>query len=844
MSRKQTMKVYHGIPKSITDEHTIFYASLDGTIEPEIGSVDVNTASDFISDPMGYHPISGGNMVFTATKSVDIFTIDMYIPKFPKVSSGNKAIIALKTETNSDLFYIQIPSQQDYLALVQTDNTGWHTLTKSQQDCFIRIVVNKGNVTNYINGIKISQSITIKSFTKFNKIRIMLGSSTWNGVADIHISDIDRGDYFPNLPQDFIDGKAIIKPRMGQQQIKGDPLYSQYTLLKVPNANNIDSSEFYKKDDYDYYVNIPELKTTGSYSWNAADATITIKGLNGEIISGVIDNDTALCRITAIDTTNYSIIVDSLAGLTNGDSVKVKASTGSISIVNRYVKILDVTKNLIELHSKSDLSDKISYGIEILNGYIFETTTSSSSPVVKTQDGTVVVGTWTGLGTNEATFTLGNNSNITNKDLYVEYSLNIPNNNSDFNELPYNIDKAWTENGIEITPTDKILITDDFKDKIANSTKECPHFAGFCKSNSLASPSSFIEYKFYNNIYCEDNKLVELSVTELGQIPQNIFSFNLIEMVERKIGTIPAINKVDWLRNNLDSTGVLSIYGYGINGSSNLLTLSMYDATTNSWYGSDKNNTNYSSKIQLTFTTLTDRRITDDGFLHAIAYGSASNNTTSTIYIDYISLKIKLKLDNTYIALYCNNSRAREDKCNPVLIQKETKTVKRYLPSKECFTTECKYVKMNNNLLSTSEMNNYHYKGTKVYSTTRGSGKYSKYTGICPNIINLLRIPDYKAYEYMCESLKESPVTNKENMSLTEQLGESYCRNTLSAMPTELYDVQKYIQLVPFIRLNNSEIELMLYSSELINSGKPEYPKQMTKDYVYSYKLPNRPLIK
>lgn len=437
-------------------------------------------------------------------------------------------------------------------------------------------------------------------------------------------------------------------------------------------------------------------------------------------------------------------------------------------------------------------------------------------------------------------------NNISGKDLYVEYSLNISNNNSDFNELPYNIDKAYTENGIDMTPVDKVVISDDFKGKISNSTKECPHFAGFYKSNALASPNSFTEYKSYNILYYEDGTLATLSTTESGEIPQNIFSFNLIEMVERKMGCeIPAIDKATWLRSNLDNTGVLSVYGYGVNGDSNLLRLSIYDVTTNSWFGAETNSTNEPSKIQLSFTTLTDRRITDDGFLHAIVYGGgASNNTTSTIYIDYISLKIKLKLDSTYTTLYCSNSRAREDKCNPVLIQKETKTIKRYLPSKECFTTECKYVKMNNNLLSTSEMNNYHYKETKVYSTTRGSGKYSKYASIFPNIINLLRIPDYKAYEYMCESLKESPVTNKENMSLTEQLGESYCKNTLSAMPTELYDVQKYIQLVPFIRLNNGEIELMLYSSELINSGKIDYPKQMTKDCVYSYKLPNRPLIK
>lgn len=122
-----------------------------------------------------------------------------------------------------------------------------------------------------------------------------------------------------------------------------------------------------------------------------------------------------------------------------------------------------------------------------------------------------------------------------------------------------------------------------------------------------------------------------------------------------------------------------------------------------------------------------------------------------------------------------------------------------------------------------------------VKSLGRNNIEYSR----LENILNA-----YK--EYICKVQKNlnRGKYGKANKKLLEQLGESYCGNTLSTTPTELYDVQKYIQLVPFIRLNNGEIELMLYSSELINSGKTDYPKQMTKNYVYAYKIPNRPLIK
>lgn len=211
-----------------------------------------------------------------------------------------------------------------------------------------------------------------------------------------------------------------------------------------------------------------------------------------------------------------------------------------------------------------------------------------------------------------------------------------------------------------------------------------------------------------------------------------------------------------------------------------------------------------------------------------------------------MGIEITLKTDSTYTTLYCENTRAREDKCNPVLVQNQTKTVKRYLPSKECFTTECKFVDMPRSILPISEILKYYHKGTKVYSTTRGSGMYSKYTGIYPNIINLLKIVEYNAHTYLNEGLKDSPVTATLRMSFTEQLGESYTDNTLSGMPTEYYELLKYIEIVPYIRLNNGEIELMLYTSELVDNTDRVilYPKKMTKEYGLSYKLPNRPLIK
>lgn len=850
MSRKETMKVYHGIPKSITDEHTIFYHSMENMPE---GFTQTSAGIPFFKIGVtGAYP-SYANCKIFLKEEVSInkpITVDLWLND---LLTNDQVWIELEDE-NNNRFGFQKANTTGKIYFTARIISNWKNEVIVSSSIVpsgtfhIRYVADiKNNIgCVYINGKmigKVSLQNILGSFNNFTGRFTKLLFNTAS-LSDLHISNIDRGDYFPNLPQDFIDGRAIIKPRFGQQQIKGDPMYSQYTLLKVPCSienGEILYGDYNETTGLERNLKSPELYASYTRDWRNG-ARISIKGLNGEIISGIIDSDTALANVTKELTSGITYIdVDDISKLSVNDKIKIWDKT------NNHInpKVFTIS-NIDSTLKRVTLTENIDWNLFPNKHCIIEVTESSSSPVVKTQDGTVVSGTWTGLGTNEATFTLGDNSNITGKDLYVEYSLIIPNNNSDFNELPYSIDKAYTENGMEMAPVDKVLISDDFKGKISNSTKECPHFAGFYKSNALASPNSFTEYKSYNILYYEDGTLASLSTTESGEIPQNIFSFNLIEMVERKLGCeIPTIDKIQWLKNNLIAT-FFDIYGYGISPSGNKYYVAVYVKETNSWFVPWWNESSTITKISAdTNDIYTPKCIDENGFIHYIAYTDSSNGTiASTIFTDYVSLKIKLKTDSTFTTLYCSNSRAREDKCNPVLIQKETKTVKRYLPSKECFTTECKYVDMDRKLLSTSDMSSYYYKGTKVYSTTRGSGEYNSHTGVYPNIINLLRIPDYEAYTYKCEPLKNSPVTAKINMSFTEQLGESYTGNTLSAMPTELYDVLKYIQLVPFIRLNNGEIELMLYTSEVVDSGIEDYSKQMSKNYVYAYKLPNRPLIK
>lgn len=847
------MKVYHGIPKSIIDEHTIFYADFDGSGIPVVGSIDKpGNISGYKHSPIGYHPTSGGNIICTTTKATDVFTIDMFVPKFPKVTNGNKGIMTLKSSAGNDLVHIQIPSQQDYLALVTITNGGWQRLTNSQQDCFVRLVVNKGKITTYINGKKFVDYPKI-DMPNFNEIRMELHPSLWQGVCDLHISDIDRGDYFPNLPQDFIEGKAIIKPRMGQQQVKGDPMQSQSTQLTV-HAHAAGDWSLYNpvpaNGAHSSYNN-PELSVAGGTNW-AQGSFVRITGLNGEVISGVVDADTAVAFITENSSgTTRTIKVSDVSKLSVGDTFKIGFIKGGTWFsTDKTIESIDVANKTITwtIHSTVETVSTLMC--------IYETTASSSCPTVKTKGGTDVVGTWSGLGTNVATFTLGNNTtNLQGQDLYVEYALTMPHGNSDFPELPHTIEKAWEENGIEMKPVNEIVITDDLKGKIANSDKECPHklyYSGTSNPTTCLLPKQFklpaIQI-YYDRLDDLDGTTESVACTNAGGIPQQLFSFNLIEVVERKLGCeIPDANKAQWLRNNI-ITFACTAYGTGAGPSGPKYIINNYYPGDNRWFNDFKTHTS-ATISPVTYEQSEgwiSRSIDDNGFVYFLVYTEASSaSVQSAISTDYVRLKVKLKTHATFTTLYCENTGAREDKCNPILIQKETKTVKRYLPSKAPFVTECKYIKANKQKINHDILNNAVDNG-RSYATTQGTGNYAVYgqSWRYKNIINLLNLELIQPYEYNNEGLYTNPFTSKVHTTFISEYSDGYIGNNLRFMPCQAYDVPKYLVFKPYIVAVNGELKLSIASSEVTRSvAGSSYASQLSKSEFAAFELPNRPLIK
>lgn len=882
MSRKEKMKVYHGIPKSVTDEHTIFYASFDGTVIPEIGNEPTVTTPSFTPNATGLGVSTNlciptlrldNKYVYTCDLWVDTSVISslkgttnqLYIMRGREKSDTNNSFLLYYVGTNN-IIYITCDKKSGSYA--QT----YATMPLDSKFTHFRVVSTISGLKVYINGI-IVMSIDIPYTDRYDFDMLYNSMSgqryTTNKICDLHISDIDRGDYFPNLPQDFIEGKAIIKERLGQQQIKGDPLYSQVTTVTIPAYVGSNTNLYYiNSDGTGNLLTNPEVINVNHASEWSSGASFKIKGLNGEIISGVIDSDTALCRVVEyarfLINTYFDIKVSDTSKLAVGDTLRILYNKGNIFTVPDDIlhvrAIKDSTTVTLECTNTSGTIDANTY-----ETYLIESTASSSSPVVKSEDGTTVVGTWSGLGTNEATFTLGTNTDLFGKDLYVTYSLNIPNGNSDFPELPYSVDRAYNEVGLEMNPVTEIVIEDDFRGKVMGDLVNCPHISKFHNYTTLVNPTDNwageLPTSNYNLMQSLDGTTNPVLNTLNNHIPQQLFSFNLIEMVERKLGCeIPSRDKVQWLIDNIIE---LTAYycGYGISPQGNSVTMNMHFEGQDWSYYPSTHKQSYAYGITRTITSSISKIIKSDGFVYVIAYTNASDGVTqSAIYTDYVNLEIKLKTDSTFTTLYCDNKRAREDSCNPVLVQKETKTVKRYLPSKECFITECLYLpyrknaSLNNGIIMAIQKEKVVSTcGTGSYVANDEQGAIKDYLHILPPLSDGSQPYDYSnEVIWIKGDVKDSnhshtlrvPIVRYWGGKLYNSIGATntlidscatlpLANEVLSYPRYEFYGVLKNVKGELFLTIQIGKVKPL-------GKGLPWTNNQSVLDY----RIPNRPLIK
>jgi len=194
----------------------------------------------------------------------------------------------------------------------------------------------------------------------------------------------------------------------------------------------------------------------------------------------------------------------------------------------------------------------------------------------------------------------------------------------------------------------------NFVGKVSGSTTANPHIIRRNSGSSLYSPSTLVpladdNQNAYNFVSSLDSTMLLQNTSSASSQAQTLFSFNLIEHIQRTYGTIPGAttaDKVAWLKSNLSKL-TFNWFGFGSSPAGNKATVSVWSNTSNAWVvagttflGTPQKVSNIVSNIPSTST------IGADGFIHHLAYAEASDGTTaSVINTDYVELNVELSTD-------------------------------------------------------------------------------------------------------------------------------------------------------------------------------------------------------
>jgi hypothetical protein len=194
----------------------------------------------------------------------------------------------------------------------------------------------------------------------------------------------------------------------------------------------------------------------------------------------------------------------------------------------------------------------------------------------------------------------------------------------------------------------------DFSGKVSGSVVENPHKSSAKSEITLTPPSGF-SYEptqaLYDRVKNIDGALYyQVSNSENGKMTQQLFSFNIIEQIERKMGRIPSdtlAGKVQWVKDNVAKL-TTTWHGFGLSVGGNRASLSTWATSTNAWLltGSPfiTNTSSTVGKLTVADSSNVPNRITSDGFVHYLAFAEPSDGTTpSVLNTDFIELEIELK---------------------------------------------------------------------------------------------------------------------------------------------------------------------------------------------------------
>ncbi|AEO93678.1 gp420 [Bacillus phage G] len=369
--------------------------------------------------------------------------------------------------------------------------------------------------------------------------------------------------------------------------------------------------------------------------WSIGD-TITIKAEKG-IIGGVLNSEDILAKILTNSGGSISKVeVDDISKLTVNKSFKIfNASTNEISNTVYNVNDILVGNKQIVFSPELTIDDN---DVRIL----VETSVSNSVPLAKAAG---LIGTWEGLESKKVIFKITTPPTTNNSDIELRYVVNYQAGEG-IKKVPCEIFNPII-NDIEYTRDSSLELKADFRGKVIRSVIENPHVVKeSITSTTLLNPldSGWIEYDGSMIQYL--NGLVRtLESNSSDKITQQIFSFDILEEVERQIGRIPKITKdekLQWLKNNI--SGITSNwYGYGSSVGGYGVEFAVFAASIG-WTNKVNHLKSNISKLSITSFDL-QNLIDSNGLMYFTVYTINKSNTStpSIVFTDYIELNILMK---------------------------------------------------------------------------------------------------------------------------------------------------------------------------------------------------------
>jgi len=212
------------------------------------------------------------------------------------------------------------------------------------------------------------------------------------------------------------------------------------------------------------------------------------------------------------------------------------------------------------------------------------------------------------------------------------------------------VDNVLYSGVAKFTKGQATVSTANYVGKVSGSTVVNANVAKYQhNTTSLMTPSSTVqvyELSSYNNLASLNSANYTYSTTTNGAISQSLFSFDIIQQIERNLGVIPRTtlaDKIQWVKDNVESL-TANWHGFGSSVGGNKATLSVWVSNSNAWMYSTSTASSTVSKLTINAVAPINNYIDSNGFMHYLAYADASDGViASTINTDYIDLVITLK---------------------------------------------------------------------------------------------------------------------------------------------------------------------------------------------------------